>query len=127
MKILLIDDDVFFQKFYLEKLSERGFEVTSALDGQEGLEQMRTLSPNVVLLDLIMPVKDGFEVLQEVSKDEKLKKIPIIVFSTLGQPSDRQKAQSLGAKEFINKGYYDFEKLITRITILAQSNPVLQY
>lgn len=121
MKILLIDDDIFFQKFYLEKLSERGFQIDVAPDGQQGLDKIRELKPDLILLDIIMPIKDGFEVLQALSQDQELKQIPVIVFSTLGQDADVQKAKSLGAKDFVNKGFYDFENLIFKIKQIAKS------
>jgi DNA-binding response OmpR family regulator len=115
MKILLIEDDVFFQKFYSTKLQENSVEVEIAGDGEEGLSKMKTTSPDLVLLDLIMPKMDGFAVLTARSQDENLKKIPVIVFSTLGQEKDVAHAQELGANDYINKGFFDFNKMVATI------------
>ncbi len=115
MKILLIEDDKFFQKFYSTKLQEKKQEVQVASDGEEGLVKMRDFKPDLVLLDLIMPKMDGFAVLATRSQDENLKKIPVIVFSTLGQEKDVKNAQQLGANGYINKGSFDFNNMVATI------------
>lgn len=99
-KILIIDDDPVLQKVYHNKLSKEGFEIFSAMDGVQGMETMKKEKPDAALLDLIMPKKDGFAFLEEVAQDPVLKKIPVIVFSNLGQESDAAKAKALGAKDF---------------------------
>ena len=115
MKILLIEDDLFFRKFYVEKLREKGFEIDEASNGEEGLGKMASFKPDIVVLDMIMPVKDGFDFLQDIKNDSKYKKIPILVFSTLGQESDVAKAKQLGATDFVNKSLFDFDKLLMKI------------
>lgn len=121
MKILLIEDDKFFQKFYSTKLQENKVEVEVASDGEEGLLKMRSTNPDLILLDLIMPKMDGFAVLTARSQDESLKKIPVIVFSTLGQEKDVAQAQKLGANGYINKGFFDFNNMITTINKVMKS------
>ncbi len=122
MKILLIEDDKFFQKFYSTKLAERKVEVEVAGDGEEGLVKMRDTKPDLVLLDLIMPKVDGFAVLASRAEDENLKKIPVIVFSTLGQEKDVQNAQRLGANGYINKGFFDFNTMVATINKVMSSH-----
>jgi len=121
MKILLIEDDEFFQKFYSTKLKENKVEVEIATDGEEGLIKMKNTIPDLVLLDLIMPKMDGFAVLTARSQDEILKKIPVIVFSTLGQEKDVQNAQQLGANGYINKGFFDFNVMVETINRVMKS------
>ncbi len=121
MKILLVDDDKFFQKFYSTKLSEQKVEVEVASDGEEGLAKMRDFRPDLVLLDLIMPKVDGFSVLATRAQDENLKKIPVIIFSTLGQEKDVQNAQRLGANGYINKGSFDFNSMVATINQVMNS------
>ena len=121
MKILLIEDDLFFQKFYSNKLKERGVEVEIAGDGEEGLIKMKSFNPNLVLLDLIMPKLDGFGVLTARSLDENLKKIPVIVFSTLGQEKDVNRAKEMGANGYINKVFFDFNSLVATINQVMKS------
>jgi len=122
MKILLIEDDLFFQKFYSNKLKECGVEVEIAGDGEEGLLRMESFNPNLVLLDLIMPKLDGFAVLTARSQNEILKKIPVIVFSTLGQEKDVENARALGANGYINKGFFDFNSLVATINQVIKSS-----
>lgn len=120
MRILLIEDDQFFQKFYASKLTELGFEVHTASDGEEGLALVKTVKPHLIILDIIMPRKDGFEVLADLSSDTQLKAIPVLVFSTLGQEHDIQKARQMGAVGYIDKNSFDFASLKTKITSLIQ-------
>ncbi len=121
MKILLAEDDPFFQNFYSRKLLEHGFEVDVAHDGNEAIDKIFKHTPDVVLLDLIMPGRNGFEVLSEVSKNNTIKKPPIIVFSTLGQTSDIEKAKQLGAVTYINKTFFDFDNLLSKVTAVMKN------
>jgi CheY-like chemotaxis protein len=121
MKILIIEDDTFFQKFYSTKLLEQGFEVVIASNGQQGLEKLQTFTPDIILLDIIMPVMDGFEVLEELSKNEVFRRIPVLVFSTLGQESDIEKAMRLGATGYVNKSFFDLDNLLQKIQAVIQA------
>jgi CheY-like chemotaxis protein len=122
MKILLVEDDKFFREFYAQKLREKGMEVFQAGDGEEGLKKVAENVPDIILLDLIMPVKDGFEVLADISRSEITRSIPVLVFSTLGQEKDIQKAMGLGAKGYVNKSFFDFDTLFNRIMELVANN-----
>ncbi len=115
MYILIADDDTFFQKFYQSQLIEKGYEVEVAVNGEDALIQMRTKKPQLLILDIIMPKKDGFEVLSEMSQDPSLAKIPVLIFSTLGQEQDVKHALELGAKGYVNKSFFDLDALITKI------------
>ena len=120
MTVLLVEDDTFFQKFYAAKIKDSGFEVDVANNGVEALEKLKSLKPDLILLDLIMPEKDGFEVLQALSANPSYKDIPVLVFSTLGQEEDVKKAKDLGAKDYVNKSFFDFETLSQKIKSLIQ-------
>lgn len=120
MKILIAEDDLFFQKFYTQKLTEQGFETFVASDGQEALEKVAEVKPDIILLDIIMPKKDGFEVLEALKKDPNTKTVPVIVFSSLGQEQDVQKAMQLGASDYVSKGFYDIDLLISKITTMKK-------
>lgn len=119
MQILIIEDDSFFRKFYAAKLEEKGFSVITAEDGDDGLEKAQTVNPDVILLDIIMPKKDGFEFLTIAMQNTFLIKIPVIVFSSLGQEQDVDRAKKLGAKDFINKSLFDFDTLVAKILTVA--------
>ncbi len=121
MKILLVEDDIFYQKFYSTKLAEKGFEIFVASDGEQGLQMIEEVKPNIILLDIIMPKKDGFEVLEALGKNGTLKTTPVLVFSSLGGEQDVQKALKLGAVGFVNKSFYDIDSLLTKISSIAQT------
>lgn len=116
MNVLLVEDDRFFQKVLSSKLKQEGLDVITASNGEEGLDKIKNPSlPDIILLDIIMPKKDGFEFLEEVSKDPIRKKIPVIVLSTLEQKSDIEKAKKYGVRDYFNKGNLDFSKLMSKI------------
>ena len=120
MKVLLIEDDKFFRDFYAFKLQEKAIQVDVADNGEEGLIKISQNPPDLVLLDLIMPKKDGFEVLATMQQQGLTNTIPVLVFSTLGQEKDIEKARQLGARGYINKSFFDFDKLFNRILELSK-------
>ncbi len=115
MKVLIIEDDKFLSKIYSTKLEKEGIDADFALDGAEGLEKIASGKPKLVLLDLIMPKVDGFEVLETMKKDPKMKKIPVIVLSNLGQGSDVERAKKLGAKDYIIKSDTSIQEVLKKI------------
>jgi DNA-binding response OmpR family regulator len=121
MNILLIEDDNFFQKFYATKLREQAFTVDVASNGEEGLKKVKEARYDLLLLDLVMPKIDGFEVLRILSQDDTVKNIPVLVFSTLGQEQDIQKAKELGARDYMNKTFFNFEELLGKIKKLTNN------
>lgn len=120
MKILIAEDDVFYQKFYTNKLQEIGFEVILAVDGEDAILKILSTKPDIILLDIIMPKKDGFEVLSAIRSNPITQDIPVIVFSSLGQEDDIKKAKSLGAIDYVNKSFYDFDLLLSKIHTFAK-------
>jgi DNA-binding response OmpR family regulator len=120
MKILLIEDDKFFREFYSSKLREKNIEVDTAQDGEEGLAKIQSFIPDVVLLDIIMPKKNGFDVLTELGRLQLLPRLPVLVFSTLGQEKDVEEARKLGARGYVNKSFFDFEVLYSKILDLVK-------
>ena len=121
MKVLIIEDDVFFQKFYKTQLEERGYQTDYAVNGKEGLEKVKTYKPDVILLDIIMPVMDGFQLLEELKKNGKIQKFKVLVFSTLGQEKDVKRALELGAKDYVNKSFFDLNVLLLFSAIVNYS------
>lgn len=117
-KILVAEDDTFLASAYRVKLTKAGFEAVIARDGNEALEAIKKELPDCILLDLVMPVKDGFTVLEELKNNERTKHIPVIVASNLGQKEDMDRAMKLGATEFIVKSNMSLEELMKKITAL---------
>jgi DNA-binding response OmpR family regulator len=114
-KILIAEDDRFLATAYKIKLTKAGYEVKIAVDGVEALKALAEYVPDLVILDLIMPVKDGFAVLEELKKNDAWKKIPVIVASNLGQKEDMEKATNMGATDFVVKSDLSLENLIAKI------------
>lgn len=114
MDILIIDDDEFFRKFYSTKLQETGYSVDVAGDGEEGLQKIQNSKPDLILLDIIMPKKNGFEVLQELAKQNN--NTPVMIFSTLEQQKDIDEAKKLGAVDYINKGTESLDSTLAKIS-----------
>jgi len=114
-KILLVEDEEIMISHLQKKLTNEGYEVSVARDGEEGLKAMREVRPDLVLLDIIMPKMGGFEVMEEMNKDKELKKIPVIVISNSGQPVELDKAQKLGAKDWLIKTEFDPQEVIDKV------------
>lgn len=114
-KILLVEDEEIIIDLLQRKLTQEGYEVFLAKDGEEGLKKMKETKPNLVLLDIIMPKMGGFEVMEEMQKDKELKKIPIVVISNSGQPVELDRAQKLGAKDWLIKTEFDPKEVIEKV------------
>jgi DNA-binding response OmpR family regulator len=116
-KVLVIEDDKFLRKAYQSKLALSGFEVRSAMNGEEGIAMLKEFVPDAVLLDLVMAKKSGFDVLAEVRRDPELNKrgTPIIVLSSLAQESDIRRAKDLGASDFMVKSNTPINAVVDKI------------
>ena len=105
--ILVVEDDDVLRDVLVEKLNVSGYNALGAENGVIGIDKMRSDSPDIVLLDILMPEKNGMQVLEEMSVDPVLKKIPVIVISNSGQPVEVERARSLGARDFLIKAVFD--------------------
>lgn len=114
-KILIIEDDKFLRTLASGKLKREGFEVFEAVGGKEGMNSAETNTPDLILLDIILPEIDGFEILRRLKTDEKLREIPVILLSNLGQESDIRRGLSLGAEDYIVKAHHTLDEIIARI------------
>jgi len=102
-KVLVVEDDVYLSGAYKLKLVKLGFEVMTAGDGEEALAMLRDFQPDLILLDLIMPRKDGFETLEALKRNPVWRDIPVLVATNLSQKEDIDRAISLGADDYIVK------------------------
>ncbi len=114
-KILLVEDDKFLSNLLKIKLKKTGFEVVRAFNGREALIKLRENNIKLIILDIILPEKNGFEVMQEINQDPLLSKIPVIIISNLAQEEDVAKGKNLGAIEYFVKSKTPIDKLVEKV------------
>ena len=120
IKVLVVEDDVFLQSAYRTKLTHSGFELETASDGEDALTKLQSFVPDVILLDLVMPRKDGFVTLAELKKIPDLQHIPVIVTTNLGQKEEMERAMSLGAVECVTKSNLSLDDIVHKIEQYAK-------
>ena len=114
-RIMIVEDDEFLRALTAKRLEKEGYEVKVALDGDHALEAIKEAKPDLILLDLLLPGLNGFEVLKKVRAESDLKAIPVIVFSNLGQKEDIEKAKEAGANDFLIKANFTLDDLIGKL------------
>lgn len=113
-RILLIEDDPFLSSLLKNRFIKDGFEVDLANNGDAGVQAFKASDHDLVLLDLILPGKSGFEVMEEINKDPRTPKIPILIISNLGQDTDVEKGKELGAVGYLVKAKTSIDALVTK-------------
>jgi len=115
-KILVIEDDKILQKAVKEALDGAGLEVIIANDGEDGFKKVKSIKPDLVLLDLILPKMSGEEVLKKICESKTLKKIPVIVFSVKSDEANiRNCIDNLGARDYLVKSEYSLEDVVKKV------------
>jgi len=115
--VLLVEDDPFLSSVLRMKLEKELFKVIRASDGDEALNFLteQGVKPDLILLDLILPKKNGFEVLETIRQDPLLEKLPVIIISNLGQPSDIERGKALGVIDYFIKARLSVEELVNKV------------
>ena len=113
--ILLVEDDEFIRSLLGDKFRTQGYEVFDAKDGKEGLEKLKKEKPDIVLLDLLMPVMDGFETLKQMRSMKEFASTPVIVLSNVDQKQDVDRAMELGATDYLIKVYNTPEEIVEKV------------
>ena len=116
-KVVVADDDRMFRKAAETTLRRQGYSVATASDGEEALQLIRSEQPDIIVLDLIMPKLQGFDVLQILKQDTLTSAIPVIVLSSLTQEQDKQEALDLGAVAYFNKSTFSLGELVKQVEI----------
>lgn len=125
-RILLAEDDHAFRLVCTHKLRHEGYIVVAVENGDDALKILKEQKPDLLLLDLILPKKTGFSVLEERAKSKDLLAIPVIVLSVLAQESDREQAIELGATDYFSKEDMSFPQLLTKVNTLLRHHPTKQ-
>lgn len=123
--LLLIEDNHHIQRIFHDKLQREGFKVTTADDGEQGLQQTRLIHPDVILLDIMLPKMDGFEVLTHLRADPSLSRIPVFMLSNRSSADDIQHAETLGARQFFAKGVSTLQHIVLQIRAACGFKKVL--
>lgn len=113
--ILLVEDDNLMIRLYQEKFSQDGFEVDVALNGEEGLAKLKEKKPILVLLDVMMPKMDGFEMLKRIKADPETKSVPVILLTNLSGEEDAKKGLELGAVAYLIKSDYTPDEIVAKV------------
>ena len=114
-KILLVEDDPFISEMYSTKFEKQGYACEVAMTGKDGLAKAKESMPDVVLLDILIPEMDGFEVLSALKKDQATSAIPVMMLTNLGQKEDIEKGKALGAVSYIVKAHFTPQEVVDKV------------
>jgi DNA-binding response OmpR family regulator len=121
IKILLIEDDPFLLSMYTTKFELEGYLVVAAEDGEKGLKLAKETKPAIILLDILMPKMNGFEVLEELKRDQKTKSVPVIMLTNLNQRDEIERGMEMGADDYLIKAHFMPSEVVGKIKkILGQ-------
>ena len=122
-KVLIIEDDQFLSKMYLKKLGLAGFQVDCAYDGEEGLAKMKSVKPDFVIMDIMMPKLNGLDAISRAKADEEIKNIPILVLTNLANADDSSLAIEKGAAGYLIKSDFTPGEIVEKIKELLKGLP----
>lgn len=114
-KILAVEDDAFLSSLLSQRLVESGGELFNAATGDDALKIAKEEKPDIILLDILLPGMDGFEVLKQLKEGSETKDIPVIILSNLGQESDIEKGKELGAELFLTKATFTLDEILEKM------------
>jgi len=114
-KILLVEDEKGLSEMYKTKFEMENYEIVQSFDGKDGLEKAKEINPDIILLDIILPKLDGFLVLKELKSDDKLKEIPVLLLTNLGQEDDIKKGKKLGADGYFVKANHNPAEIVDKV------------
>ena len=114
-KVLIVDDDQFISDMYVLKFKEAGFDASSAAEGTAAVEFVKKESPDMVLLDIVLPNMDGFDILKALSKERLLLKTTVVLLSNLGEKKDIEKGLALGALDYIVKAHFTPSEVVAKV------------
>jgi len=121
--ILIVEDDAFLSTLLSTRFQQAGFNILNAIDGDSAIEVLRGQKPDLIMLDIILPKKSGFEVLEQIQSDPTLQKAPVIITSNLGQQADIERGKSLGVIDYFIKAQTPIEDMVSRVNQILASSP----
>ena len=124
-KILIVEDDNFVAEVYFAKLTEMGYEAILAQNGEEGIATLKKDKLDMILLDILMPIMNGMEMLEEIKKREDWKNIPVILLTNVGEKESIQKVREMGVKNYLIKSHFTPAEVIEKIESVFKENKSL--
>ncbi len=118
-KIVWVEDDRLIGTILSKKLSSSGFDLFHAKNGEEALEILKSVIPDIIVLDLVLPGMSGFEILQQIRKDMAMNNIPVIILSNLSRQSDIERAKALGARKFLVKAAVSLDQIVEEVRAVS--------
>lgn len=122
-RVLIIEDDPLIQRMYQKIFTFENYDVQVASNGEEGLAKAKASQPNIILLDIMMPVLNGLEVLSRLKSDPKLKSVPVMMLTNLASVKDAETALSRGAVKYIIKSDYDPKQVVDMVKDIIDKLP----
>lgn len=113
--VLLVEDDVFLSSIYQKKFEMEGFKVTPVDNGEKVLAEAKKKSPDIILLDILLPKRDGFSALELLKQDDATKNIPVILLTNLGQKDDVEKGLAAGATDYLIKAHFKPSEIVDKV------------
>ena len=113
--VLIVEDDVFLMSLLKNRMESAGFSILAAKDGEEAIKILKEIKPDLILLDIILPGKSGFEVLEEMKSDPQISNAPVMIISNLGQDMDIDRGKDLGALEYFVKARSSMDDVIEKV------------
>lgn len=114
-RVLIIEDDPVLGSVITEKLNTSGYDASLVTDGAVGIETVRKTHPDIILLDILLPTKNGYEIMEEISRDESIRNIPVVIISNSGQPVEIERMIKLGAKDYLIKAQFTPEEVLEKV------------
>jgi len=113
--ILLVEDDPFLIEIYTTKFKQVGFSIEKVEDGEECLRKLKEKTPDLLLLDIVLPNLNGWEILRKMKEDDNLKNIKVVILSNLGEKQDIEKGIKLGAIKYLVKAHYTPSEVVEEV------------
>ena len=113
--VLIVEDDVFLMSLLKNRMESEGFSVLAAKDGEEAIKVLKEIKPDLILLDIILPGRSGFEVLEEMKSDPQIQNSPVMIISNLGQDIDIDRGKNLGALEYFVKARSSMDDVVEKV------------
>jgi len=120
--ILIVEDDKFLRELLVRKLEGADFNISIVVDGQEAFKKIKEELPQLILLDLVLPGLDGYDILKQIKQDPQTGKIPVIILSNLGQAEEVERGLNLGANDYLIKAHFTPDEIIEKIRAVLKNN-----